>query len=263
MLSGIKELDKATKASLDDFFARFKAAKVEGILLGGDSAENEIDLEEVLAYVAAQELPTYAVIGNWESRAPFNRAVRAVAKEHPNLLNMDLARRVEAESFEVVALGGYWDKGYTKGTGACVYKPEDARSIVTLAKRASHPVVLLMHGPPRQKGKEAIDFVPGAGNVGDPEVAAALAEAKIAIGVHGHILEAGGKATDTAGKPLSPGKLHPALFLNPGGATALPWKMNDGKTSYGTAAILTIRGKAASYEILRAPRRDTSEQTLP
>ena len=263
VLSGIKELDKATKIALDEFFARFKKDKVEAILLGGDSAENELDLEDVLSYVAAQQLPTYAVIGNWESRAPFNRAIRAVGKEHPNLVNMDLVRRLSAEAFEVVSLGGYMDKGYVKSSGACLYKPEDARGIAALAKQASQPVILLTHGPPRQSGKLAIDFVPGAGNVGDKDLTAAITEAKIPFGVHGHILEAGGRATDLAGKPLPAGKFHPALFLNPGAATALPWKMNDGKTSYGTAAILTIRGKAASYEILRAPRRDTSEQTLP
>ncbi|MBI5549181.1 MAG: hypothetical protein HY901_35290 [Deltaproteobacteria bacterium] len=263
VLSGIKELDKATRASLGEFFARFKQAQVEGVLLGGDSAENELDLEEVLAYVAEQGLPTYAVIGNWESRAPFNRAVRAISKDHPNLVNMDLVRRLEAESFELVSLGGYSDKGYVKGSGACLYKSEDARSIVTLAKDAKQPVVLLMHGPPAQKGKEAIDFVPGAGNVGDKDVTAAIAEAKILFGVHGHILEAGARATDLAGKVLAPGKLHPSLFLNPGPASSLPWKMNDGKTSYGLAAILTLKGKAARYEILRAPRREVPEETLP
>lgn len=262
VLSGIKELDKATKLSLDEFFARFKAAKVEGVLLGGDSAENEMDLEEVLAYVAAFDLPTYAVIGNWESRAPFNRAVREVSKTRPNLVNMDLARKLEAEAFDVVALGGYSDKGYVKSTGACLYKPEDARSIVALAKDAKHPVVLLMHGPPAQKGKDAIDFVPGAGNVGDKDVTAAIQEAKIPFGIHGHILEAGAKATDLAGKPVAPGRFHPQLFLNPGPATSFPWKMNDGKTGHGFAAILTLKGKTASYEIIRAPERKLKEETI-
>ncbi|MGC4115760.1 MAG: hypothetical protein QM765_14400 [Myxococcales bacterium] len=263
VLSGIKELDKATKLSLDEFFAKFKAAKVEGVLVGGDSAENELDLEEVLAYVAAFELPTYAIIGNWESRAPFNRAVREVSKTHPNLVNMDLARKLEAEAFDVVALGGYSDKGYVKSTGACLYKPDDAKTIVTLAKDAKHPVVLLMHGPPAQKGKDAIDFVPGAGNVGDKDVTAAIQEAKIPFGIHGHILEAGARATDLAGKLVAPGKFHPQLFLNPGPASSFPWKMNDGKTSYGFAAIVTIKGKTASYELLRAPVRDVPEETIP
>jgi Icc-related predicted phosphoesterase len=263
VISGVKELDKATRTSLDEFFERFKAASVEGVLVGGDSAENELDLEEVLGYLAKSELPTYAVIGNWESRAPFNRAIRTVAKEHPNLVNMDLVRRLQAEAFELVSLGGYFDKAYVKSSGACLFTPEDAKGIAAIAKEASQPVVLLMHAPPRQKGKEAIDFVPGAGNVGNTDALAAITEARIPFGVHGHILEAGGRATDLAGRPLAPSKFHPALFLNPGGATALPWKMNDGKTSYGTAAILTIKGKTASYEILRAPRRESAEETLP
>ena len=256
VISGIKELDKATRATLDTFIARFKAEKVEGLLIGGDSAENESDLEDIFAYLAAFDLPTYVVIGNWESRAPYNRALRSVSKEHPNMINMDFARRVDGEGFDVIALGGYLDKAFVKGSGACVYKPGEPRSLVALAKQANDPVVLLMHGPPRQSGKDAIDYVPGAGNVGDKEVAAAIAEAKIPFGVHGHILEAGGKATDALGKVLPEKKFHKALFVNPGPVNSLPWKLNSGQTCYGMAALLTIKGKEAKFELLKAAKQD-------
>ncbi|MGI5861389.1 MAG: metallophosphoesterase family protein [Myxococcales bacterium] len=254
VLSGIKELDPPTRAALDGFFARFKAEGVEAILVGGDSAERESHLEEVFAYLAACELPVFVVIGNWESRAPFNRALRLVAREHPNVVNMSFARRIDADGYDVVGLGGYTERAYAKSGGVCLYKKEDVDELVALAGQADDPVVLLMHGPPLQKGQRAIDFVPGAGNVGDPSITEAIKRAKIAFGVHGHILEAGGRATDLAGKPLAEGKLHPALFLNPGPASALPWKLNDGKMSYGLAAILTLKGKSARYEILRASK---------
>lgn len=253
VVSGIKELDPATRVALDGFLDRFQEAGIEGLLVGGDTAEHESDLEEIFPYLAARGWPTYVVIGNWESRTSFNRALRLTSKEHPNLINMGLARRVDAEGFDVISLGGYFDRAYVRGSGACLYRPEHVQSLAPLAKEADDPVVLLTHGPPRQAGKAAIDFVPGVGNVGDEELAKLIAEAAIPFGVHGHILEAGGWATDAKGKRLPAGKFHPALFLNPGAATTFPWKLNDGKTANGMAALLTLEGRTASYEVLRAP----------
>lgn len=255
MLSGIKDFDPETRALLDGFLARFRAERIGGLVIGGDSAEYEEDMEELFGHLAEIDLPVYVIIGNWESRTKFNRALRAVSKERPNIINMNLVRRLDAEGFDVVSLGGYRDRNYVKTSGSCVYEERDAKELAALAEDRGEPVLLLMHGPPLQKGRQAIDYVPEAGNVGDPEVAAAIATAKIPFGIHGHILEAGGRATDAAGKPLPQKRFHKALFLNPGPANPLPWKMNDGSTSRGMAAILTIKGRTAKYEILRAPKR--------
>jgi hypothetical protein len=114
--------------------------------------------------------------------------------------------------------------------------------------------VLLSHGPPHQSGKQALDFVPGAGNVGDPALRALLKQAQIPFGLFGHILEAGGHATDLDGKPLPPQRPFKSLYLDQGSVNPLPWKMNDGTTSYGLAAIFTLQGTQASYEMMRLPK---------
>jgi hypothetical protein len=90
--------------------------------------------------------------------------------------------------------------------------------------------------------------------VGDPKLADLLKRMKVPFGVFGHILEAGGHATDLGGKPLAQKKLFPALYVDQGSANPLIWKMNDGTTAYGLAAILTVDGKQASYEVLKAPK---------
>jgi len=254
VLSGIKELDDTTKAQLTGWLAKFKAADVDAILVGGDNAEDESRLDDVFQFLAATELPTYVIIGNWEGRASFNRALRDAAKGHPNLINGDFARRFDGEGFDVITLPGYNDKQFVRSSGGCIYIPDDAKSIVTLAKQSDDPVVLLMHGPPRMKGKDAIDFVPDSGNVGDENVAAAIAEAKIQLGIHGHILEAGQRATDINGKPVPQNKMVKSLFVNPGPANALPWKLNDGKTSYGAAALVTMQDGKAKWELWAAPK---------
>jgi hypothetical protein len=85
--------------------------------------------------------------------------------------------------------------------------------------------------------------------VGDPDLATAIAEAKINFGVFGHILEAGGRATDLEGKKaVRPGQVASALFVNPGPAFADPWGLNGGGVSHGMAAILTIKNGKGEWQ---------------
>jgi Icc-related predicted phosphoesterase len=264
VLSGIKELDADTKNSLDHFYEAFKKAGVEAILVGGDNAEDESKLGEVFDYLAATDLPTYVVIGNWEGRAPFNRALRNSSAKHPNLINMQFVRRLDAEGYDVISLGGYYDRQYVRNTGGCIYKPEDVDALADLAKSADDPVILLMHGPPKQSGKDAIDYVPEAGNVGDVELAKVMTDAKIPFGIFGHILEAAMRATDANGKPVAAGKYSSTLFVNPGAANSLPWKLNNGKTTYGSAAVFTLKGKMAKVEYLSSPKPEPKAvETVP
>ena len=64
------------------------------------------------------------------------------------------------------------------------------------------------------------------------------------FGIFGHILEAGGRATDdaTSHKPLKMPmkKPTPRLFVNVGSASSIGLKMLDKKTARGLAAIVTI-----------------------
>ena len=109
------------------------------------------------------------------------------------------------------------------------------------------------HGPPRQSGKAALDVTEDGHNVGDPDLAAAIEEAKINFGVFGHILEAGGRATDLGGKKaVKPGQLATALYVNPGPAFADPWGLNGGGVSRGMAAILTIKGGKGEWQQVKA-----------
>lgn len=256
IISSIGDDSTETQANVTDYLAKFKEADVDAVIVGGDTAFEEMEIELILGRIAALGVPVYGVIGNKESRGGWNRAVRAAWKAHPNVLNLDLVRVVDLEGWDVVSLPGYYDKAYNHQGGSCLYKPADAKGLKALAAAVEGPVMLVTHGPPRQTGKGALDFVPGAGNVGDPDLAAAIADAKIPFGVFGHILEAGGRATDLSGRrEVKPLAFADALYLNPGGANSLPWRMNTGPESYGLAMLVTIEGKRAKYELLRSPRR--------
>ena len=259
LLAGIKDLEPETRALLDLFIAGFEKADVDAIVIGGDSSSEPDVLDQILGYLAkATNRPVLIVAGNMERGAALNYAILKQRKAGAlHLINLDVIRRYDGDGVDVIAMGGYHDKAYLHLAGGCIYKEKDVDALERAAAAADDAVVLLTHGPPRQKGQQAIDYVPGADNVGDPQLAALIVKAKIPFGVQGHILEAAGRATDASGKPLPPKKLHPSLFIDQGSANPLPWKLNDGTTSYGLAALLTVEGKKASYEFIRGAKPKT------
>lgn len=256
VLSSIKDDEEETRQNIDEFLAKFKAADVDAILVGGDTAINESEIEPILNRVAGLDVPVLVVIGNAENKSSFNRATLASHRAHRNVINVDFVRSIELDGWNMVSLPGYYDKRYTHQSGPCIYKPEDTRKLKNIVAELKGPVVLLAHGPPKQAGKLAIDYVPDVGNVGDQDLSDVMAAAKIPFGIFGHILEAGAKATDPSGKKeLKAGTWADALYLNPGSSNSLPWRLNTGEATYGTAAVLTLAGPKAKYEIHRAKQR--------
>jgi Icc-related predicted phosphoesterase len=215
--------------------------------------DQDSTLSELFTWLGEQGMPVYGIIGNSESRSSFNRALLSAFRKHPNVFNLNLLRRVEGDGFTLVSLPGYYDRRYIHESAGCQYKPEDAQELSRIARGAPSPVVLVTHGPPRQEGRAALDVTEDGHNVGDPDLAVVIAEAKIPFGVFGHILESGGRATDLQGrKPVKPGQAVPALYVNPGPAFADPWGLNGGGVSRGMAAILTIKGGKGEWQQLRA-----------
>lgn len=253
LLAAIKDFSPDTRANLEAFLAAFRKAGVAGIVIDGDSAygvdDQDSTLAELFSFLGDQGLPVYAIIGNSESRSAFNRATLAAFRKRPDVINLDLVRRVEGDGFTLVSLPGYYDPRYIHESAGCRYQPDDAQELTRIVRGAPTPVVLITHGPPRQGGRLALDSTDDGHNVGDPDLAAAIAAAKINFGVFGHILEAGGRATDLEGRKLvKPGQLATSLFVNPGPAFADPWGLNGGGVSRGLAAILTIKNGKGEWQ---------------
>lgn len=256
LLSGIKDLDPETRALVDGFIAEFEKADVDAVVIGGDTSSEPAGLEQIFDYlVHATNRPLLVVSGNMERGAALNYAILKQRKAgFLHLLNMDTIRRYDGDGVDLVSVGGYHDRAYLHLAAGCIYKDRDLDELIEAAAATDDAAVMLTHGPPRQKGQKAIDYVPGAGNVGDPRITETLKKAKLSFGIHGHILEAAGFGTDLSGKPVPEKKFVPELFVNQGSANPLPWKLNDGKTSYGTAALFTFDGKKAAYQALRGKK---------
>lgn len=124
-------------------------------------------------------------------------------------------------------------------------------------------MVLVAHGQPKGEAPTALDVIaPDKKHVGDANINAAVAAAKIPFGIFANIKEAGANATaDLAGhKVIAPGAASETLYLNPGAADSLEWVMNDGSSSTGVAALLSIKGKSASYELYKAAKLTDAEK---
>jgi Icc-related predicted phosphoesterase len=259
-VNAIKDLDEPTTANLDSYLAKFKEADVDGIIIGGDTAYDEDAIEAIVEHLASAGVPVYAIIGNAESTGSWNHALQAAYEKMKNILNLNLIRSVSAEGFDLVSLPGYFDRKYAAHIAPCLYTPDDAGKLSKLVVGLNGPTFLICHGPPKQSGKLAIDYSSSGTNVGDPDLVEAITAAKIPFGIFGHIVEAGGRATDLTGKKeVKPGTLVDSFYLNPGSANSVVWGLNGGGETYGMAAIVTVQGKKAKYDMIRSPKPKTPQ----
>ncbi len=239
-LGAIKDFSKETRAALDFFLDKFKKENVDVIILDGDIAATEFEITQVVLYCAKSGLPVLALIGNTEGRTAFNRALLNAAKVSPNAINFDLIRRVDLGGAVLVSLPGYLDKKFVHQSGGCSYKPKEVQDLSKYITDTKTPVVVVSHGPPAGKDKNALDTAVEAGNVGDARLAGFLLDHKIPFGIFCHILEAGGRALDMKGNKVKTKEWIPNIYMNVGSANPLPWQLNSGKLSCGMASVLKI-----------------------
>jgi Icc-related predicted phosphoesterase len=229
---------------------------VEWVVVNGDLALEEFDLEEVVDTLAESGLPLLVVLGNSESKGSWARTYGDRIGKYPNLINGTWVRQIIADDVEFWTIAGYHDKRFVHQGAGCLYKSEQVDEMKKLTSGGKGPVVLVSHGPPQGKGKTALDWITDKKNVGDPQLNALIDKKTIPFGLFGHILEAGGSgvAKDLV-TVVKPGKASPQLYVNAGSASGDPWSLNDGSTSYGMAMLFIIEGDKARYELKRFSAR--------
>lgn len=255
VIAAVNEASPENLFNLGRYLDFFASKKVELIVVAGDSGKEE-DVVAILRKLGGSGLPVLVYAGNQEHRPEFVKAVDTVRAELPNVISGHRVRRLEWDDVTIFTLPGHFDRRFLHRGRSCVYYKEDLDALAEAIPGAPGPVLLAAHSSPLGKKRTAIDVVAGAENVGDSNLSALITSAKIPFGIFPNIKESGGKATtDVAGaRVLKPGTASATLYLNPGAADSQPWGMNDGSTSRGSVAVLSIRGGKASYEILRAPK---------
>lgn len=250
IVSALKDDREPTLAALATLRGRLEKAGIDVLVVNGDLATNLFELQKVFAALAESKVLVVASIGNTESCGAFNQAAEEVFAQHRHVINGNWVRRLELDDGTLLTLPGYYDRKFTHTGGAARYDEKDLEVVHDLSRGAPAPLALVSHGPPKGFGKRAIDVVTDGSNVGDPAMTALMKDSKIGVGLFGHILEAGGRATDAGGQaPVAPGKWSPTLLVNAGSANTDPWGLLDGSTSYGMAMRVEIEPKRARYTV--------------
>jgi hypothetical protein len=252
VVGGLKDAGDENVAHLRRLIGKVRDQGAEVILATGDVGDNLDEQLVLLGLLAETKLPLLVVASNREVRSELDAAESDLRKRGARILDLSHTRAVDLGDALVVGLAGTMDKRLVHADGACVYVQKDIDALAGfLDRQGGAPVILAMAVPPRGKGKDALDVSEGQ-NVGDPRIVPLLVPRRAPFGVFGQVWESGGRAVDGAGAPVPPGRESEQLYLNAGAADRTRWRLSDGSMVSGQAAVLSLQGRRASVEIVRA-----------
>ena len=252
VISDIKEFLPETVANLKAFAAWIKAAGAGLVVVNGDVAYSQKEMESVLRVLGTEfSVPVLVTSGNKELARDFDLALTNIAADHPQIINGNRVRSLTLNDITFVTLPGYGKKNYTE-PGACLFGQAEVDETGKLLKAAAGGRVFVAHASPRQAGAEGVDYMVDGTNVGDERIAKMLAETGTKFAIVGNIKEAGGRAATVAGKGIKQGESSEELVLNPGPADATPWTMVDKSVSHGMAGLISFEAGKASYQVKKA-----------
>ncbi len=254
-LAGLKDADDDNLLHLRALTAELKRRGAEVLIADGDLGDNSDEQETLLGVLAETGLPLVVAAGNREVRSELDAAEDELRKKGARLADLSHTRVVDLGDALVVGLPGAFERRQLRADGACLYVQKDLDALASFLDHlpaGAPPALLVAAIPPRGQDARALDASEGQ-NLGDARLAALLRRAP--FGIFGQVWEAGGRAVDLAGQPVPAATEVERLYVNPGAADLTPWPMTDGSTAQGLAALLTIHGRKASFEIVRAPPR--------
>ena len=251
-LAGLKDADDDNVSHLRALTAELKRRGAEVLIADGDLGDNPDEQETLLGVLAETGLPILVAAGNREVRSELDAAEGELRKKGARLADLSHTRAVDLGDALVIGLPGGFERRQLRADGACLYIQKDLDALAAFLDHlpaGGPPALLVAAVPPRGQGPRALDASEGQ-NLGDARLAALLRRAP--FGIFGQVWEAGGRAVDLAGQPVPQGAEAAQLYLNPGAADRTPWPMADGSTAHGLAALVTIQGRKASFEVVRA-----------
>ncbi len=255
VLAGLKDASEENLAHLRALVAGVRAKGAEVLVADGDLGDSSDEQEVLLSVLTQTGLPVLVLPGNREVRSDLDAAEDDLRKHGAVIYDLAHTRLLDLGDALAAGLPGTSDRRQLRAEGGCVYGAKDVDALSSYLGKlpaGAAPVLLIAAVPPKGTDARGLD-VSDAQNVGDPRLAALLAARRAPFGIFGQVWESGGRAVDLAGRSILPLTAADQLYLNPGAAEHTPWPMSDGTTSTGQAAVLTIEGKKASFEMVRAP----------
>jgi len=208
--------------------------KLDALIIAGDTCRSGQVRETVDGMMPFVQLgvPTFVIPGNRETQSVYTAAMEKLQAEHSNVFDIR-QHQVDLQGVNLVGMGGYHHPRFTV-TGGFLLQPDDYRRAARHLEEfqtQQEPTVFVTHGPPLASTR--IDYVAGAGHVGDKSIKAIMdGSLKDIINVHGHIHE-GSRGFDRykAGPAYNVAAI--TSFNNPKGPNAGLITVANGKASYG------------------------------
>lgn len=249
-----------TLAQIARLVDHFAAAQVDAVTVLGGLDSSFIGAVRLLRALRGP-WALLALAGDRSSAEGFQAALRHA---DPSAIDLTRTQIVALPALTIVGVAGYHLPHHAQaGAQACGYDAADLALLGERLRGTASPRLLLAHGPPRGRGRDAIDRAWGGINIGDPVLRRWIARAGVRFGVFGHVHEAAGRATRLDGSPLAAGVWSDSLLLQVGSCDALPHQQrvdhpSTGAWSGGTAAVIEIDGGRARYTMIRAgaPKAD-------
>lgn len=211
------------------------------------------DQQDIHAALSALVGPWFvlALPGDWEAYEAHREAVEALADR--GVLDGAEIRVLRIGGLALLAtLPGVPNVARTlAGDRGCVYTDEDVAALPALfapSPGASHepelPRVLLSHAPPRQRGDAASDVTTTGVHVGEPALARAITEGRVALAIHGLIAPI--DRSRGVRTPLDPAQ---PIILGAGAADAMADITQHGKWP-PPALVITLYSGSISWTYL-------------
>ena len=213
------------------------------VSLGG-IGQSSAEVEPALAALTGPWL-LLAMPGDREDLREHRAAVAALAER--GVVDGSRVRQVQAAGVALFTWpGAPHREQLMAGVRGCGFQPADIDGLVTLARDAEAPRrVLLSHAPPRQAGPDASDRTEAGVHIGDPAVAQLVADAGMALVVHGLIWPAG-HPVKTGQQTLS---IATPRVLSAGAADGIP-NMTRASHVAPLAMVIQFQGTDVSWTYL-------------
>jgi hypothetical protein len=255
VMAGLKDSDDDNLAHLKVLAAELQRRGAEVLVANGDLGDNAEAQVALLSALASTGLPLLVQPGNRELRADLDAAGAEVRRRGGKLTDLSHTRLVDLGDALLAGLPGGFERKQVRHEGACLYVQRDLDLLAGFLDKlppGAVPTILVAAAPPRGEGARALDFSDGQ-NLGDGRLGPLLTAQRAQFGFFGQVWESGGRAVDGAGRALAAGAASAQLYLNPGAADRTAWPMSDGTSANGLAALFTLRGRLATFEVVRAP----------
>jgi Icc-related predicted phosphoesterase len=170
------------------------------------STDNLKEMVDGITPFAELGVPVYVIPGNHESTSIYEEGIHTLQESYPNVHDIS-GQSIDLDGLNIVGFAGYYHPRFTARDGFVNKKADYVNAFEQIRSYGDDDdmTVFVTHSPPfinpQKHGNSSIDYVQGAGHVGDKNITAILEHTEV-LNLCGHIHE-GGSESAKVGRSFS------------------------------------------------------------